>query len=49
MSRSLSFCFGLAAYSVFLVVFLCATGFVGGTIVPKAINSGTAISRRSKP
>ena len=43
MSRILSFCFGLAAYSVFLVAFLYAIGFVSGIVVPKDINSGTPI------
>jgi methanethiol S-methyltransferase len=40
MGRLLSFCYGLAAYAVFLGAFLYAVGFVEGMVVPKAIDDG---------
>jgi methanethiol S-methyltransferase len=43
MGRFLSFCYGLAAYAVFLGAFLYAVGFVEGMVVPKAINDGDAV------
>jgi protein-S-isoprenylcysteine O-methyltransferase Ste14 len=43
MSRALSVCFGLAAYSIFLVAFLYAIGFVDSLVVPKNINSGEVV------
>src|ERR1700761_7420550 len=43
MSRILSVCFGLVAYSIFLVAFLYAIGFVDSLIVPKNINSGEVV------
>jgi methanethiol S-methyltransferase len=43
MSRTLSLCFGLAAYLVFLVAFLYAIGFVDSMAVPKDINSGEPV------
>jgi hypothetical protein len=41
--RILSFCFGLAAYVIFLGTFLYAIGFVAGVAMPKAIDSGTVV------
>ncbi len=43
MSRIASFLYGLAAYAFFLVTFLYAIGFVTGLIVPKTLDSGTAV------
>jgi methanethiol S-methyltransferase len=42
MGRLLSFCYGLAAYAVFLGTFLYAIGFVAGVAVPKTIDTGEA-------
>jgi protein-S-isoprenylcysteine O-methyltransferase Ste14 len=42
MGRVISLLYGLAAYTVFLVAFLYAIGFVEGMVVPKAIDTGAA-------
>jgi protein-S-isoprenylcysteine O-methyltransferase Ste14 len=40
MSRVFGFVYGLAAYLVFLAVFLWFIGFVGDIVVPKTVNTG---------
>lgn len=42
MSRLFALPYGALCYSIFLVVFLYAVGFVMGVVVPKHIDSGTA-------
>jgi protein-S-isoprenylcysteine O-methyltransferase Ste14 len=44
MARALAFLYGLAAYLLFVAVFLYAIGFVSGLGVPKGIDDGAAIS-----
>jgi methanethiol S-methyltransferase len=44
MGRFIGFLYGLASYAVFFVTFLYAAGFVSGLVVPKTIDSGTAVS-----
>jgi protein-S-isoprenylcysteine O-methyltransferase Ste14 len=43
MSRVMAFLYGIASYVVFFVTFLYAIGFVSGLVVPKTIDTGTAV------
>jgi protein-S-isoprenylcysteine O-methyltransferase Ste14 len=43
ISRLMAFLYGIASYVVFFVTFLYAIGFVSGLVVPKTIDTGTAV------
>jgi protein-S-isoprenylcysteine O-methyltransferase Ste14 len=43
ISRLMAFLYGIASYVVFFATFLYAIGFVSGLLVPKTIDTGTAV------
>jgi len=43
VGRYIAFLYGLVSYAVFFIAFLYAVGFVSGLVVPKTIDTGTAV------